>query len=299
MAFQSGSQVNAALGRTDFTPFLQGAMQGAQAQARGAENIARGLAGLGQQVASGIEKYYKKQEEKQIKQQGVDYLVNNFGVTPAAAAAGYNAIGPVAFTNLLESKRKEQRDIDKQNRIASYFNALNASGGRAVSPEGGPVSSAEEMAARQEFAALQKMESETYENLVNRTKPVATVYPTMESAREAGEAANPNAEIFVIPSSDGNFTFVAQKKTPDQRPLRPTSIEEKGNAISEARKLFAAGNRTGAADKLNSIGQFLTNNLGERLVITGKTVSQFFEDEEDLSDDDLINLYLPETPGKK
>jgi hypothetical protein len=124
-------------------------------------------------------------------------------------------------------------------------------------------------------------------------------FETPEQAFEAGAKANPNAEIFVTPSSGGNFTFDARKKTPDQRPLRPTSIEEKGNAISEARKLFAAGNRTAAADKLNSIGQFLTNNLGERLVITGKTVSQFFEDEEDLSDDDLVNLYLPKTPGNK
>lgn len=54
MAFQSGSQVNPALGRTDFTPFLQGALQGAQAQARGAENIAAGLAGFGKEVAKGM-----------------------------------------------------------------------------------------------------------------------------------------------------------------------------------------------------------------------------------------------------
>ena len=54
MAFQTGTQVNAALGRTDYTPFLQGALQGAQAQARGAENIAAGLAGLGKEVAKGM-----------------------------------------------------------------------------------------------------------------------------------------------------------------------------------------------------------------------------------------------------
>lgn len=54
MAFQTGTQVNAGLGRTDYTPFLQGALQGAQAQARGAENIAAGLAGLGKEVAKGM-----------------------------------------------------------------------------------------------------------------------------------------------------------------------------------------------------------------------------------------------------
>ena len=69
MAFQSGSQVNPALGRTDFTPFLQGAMQGAQAQARGAELIGQGLAGLGQQVASGIEKY-SEQKKKNAERDG-------------------------------------------------------------------------------------------------------------------------------------------------------------------------------------------------------------------------------------
>jgi hypothetical protein len=69
MAFQSGSQVNAALGRTDFTPFLQGAMQGAQAQARGAELIGQGLAGLGQQVGRGIEKY-SEQKKKNAERDG-------------------------------------------------------------------------------------------------------------------------------------------------------------------------------------------------------------------------------------
>lgn len=70
MAFQTGTQVNAALGRTDFTPFLQGAMQGAQAQARGAENIAQGLAGLGQQVAGGLERQYKEGKELKKEERG-------------------------------------------------------------------------------------------------------------------------------------------------------------------------------------------------------------------------------------
>lgn len=119
MAFQSGSQVNPALGRTDFTPFLQGAMQGAQAQARGAENIAAGLAGLGQQVASGIEKYYKKEEEKKVKQQGVDFIVKNFGVDEKAAAAGIGAVGAQAFANFLQGEQEKQK-------LSGLFNQTNA-----------------------------------------------------------------------------------------------------------------------------------------------------------------------------
>ena len=119
MAFQSGSQVNPALGRTDFTPFLQGAMQGAQAQARGAELIGQGLAGLGQQVASGIEKYYKKEEEKKVKQQGVDFIVKNFGVDEKAAAAGIGAVGAQAFANFLQGEQEKQK-------LSGLFNQTNA-----------------------------------------------------------------------------------------------------------------------------------------------------------------------------
>ena len=119
MAFQSGSQVNPALGRTDYTPFLQGAMQGAQAQARGAELIGQGLAGLGQQVASGIEKYYKKEEEKKVKQQGVDFIVKNFGVDEKAAAAGIGAVGAQAFANFLQGEQEKQK-------LSGLFNQTNA-----------------------------------------------------------------------------------------------------------------------------------------------------------------------------
>jgi hypothetical protein len=119
MAFQTGSQVNAALGRTDYTPFLQGALQGAQAQARGAELIGQGLAGLGQQVASGIEKYYKKEEEKKVKQQGVDFIVKNFGVDEKAAAAGIGAVGAQAFANFLQGEQEKQK-------LSGLFSQTNA-----------------------------------------------------------------------------------------------------------------------------------------------------------------------------
>ena len=69
MAFQSGTQVNAALGRTDYTPFLQGALQGAQSQARGGELIGQGLANLGQQIGQGIEKY-SEQKKKNAERDG-------------------------------------------------------------------------------------------------------------------------------------------------------------------------------------------------------------------------------------
>lgn len=128
----------------------------------------------------------------------------------------------------------------------------------------------------------------------------STSFETEEQAFEVGSRANPDAQIFVTPSSSGGFTFTAQKKTPAPRELRPTSIQEKGSVISEARNLFAAGNKTAASDKLNSIGQFLTDPLtGQRILITSKNISKVFEEDEDLSDDDLFNLYGPKASNKK
>jgi len=183
MAFQSGSQVNAALGRTDFTPFLQGAAQGAQAQARGAELIGQGLAGLGQQVASGIEKYYKKQEEKQLNEQATETVSRILKTNPAFGAqvglkpdASGNidrkAIGAVVkslggaantiqFANTLnEFTRKQSEDTQ----AAQYASAVTNAGGRPFSMVN-QVSPTAQFRGAEMAAELAKTKSETAENL--------------------------------------------------------------------------------------------------------------------------------------
>jgi len=183
MAFQSGSQVNAALGRTDFTPFLQGAMQGAQAQGRGAELIGQGLAGLGQQVASGIEKYYKKQEEKQLNEQATETVSRILKTNPAFGAqvglkpdASGNidrkAIGAVVkslggaantiqFANTLnEFTRKQSEDTQ----AAQYASAVTNAGGRPFSMVN-QVSPTAQFRGAEMAAELAKTKSETAENL--------------------------------------------------------------------------------------------------------------------------------------
>ena len=52
-----GAGINPSLGRVDYTPFMQGAVQGANAQMQG-------MAQLGQGIAAGLDKYYKNKEEK-------------------------------------------------------------------------------------------------------------------------------------------------------------------------------------------------------------------------------------------
>ena len=195
MAFQTGSQVNAALGRTDFTPFLQGALQGAQGQARGAENIAQGLAGLGQQVATGIEKYYKKQEEKQLNEQAIDTVSRILKTNPAFGdqiglkpdASGNidrKAIGSVIkslggapntiqFANTLnEFTRKQSEDTQ----AAQYVNALTESGGAPVSLEPGPMSPVAKMKGRDAYLNDLYKQSQIAQNFAASNKqPVGQI----------------------------------------------------------------------------------------------------------------------------
>jgi hypothetical protein len=166
MAFQLGSQVNAALGRTDFTPFLQGAMQGAQAQGRAGELIGQGLAGLGQQVASGIENYYKKEDQKQIEQQGIEFIKSNVpGIDEKAARAGLKAAGgAAAFVNFMSSQRQSQEAAREKEQVDSLTEILRQGGGTSPSPISNEVarsfSPATLNSAREQYLKQSKMEAE-------------------------------------------------------------------------------------------------------------------------------------------
>jgi hypothetical protein len=70
MAFQTGSQINPALGRIDYTPYLQGSIAGSQA-------IGQGIASLGQSVASGIEAYAKKKKENKAMEANLKANINS------------------------------------------------------------------------------------------------------------------------------------------------------------------------------------------------------------------------------
>lgn len=236
MAFQTGTQVNAALGRTDYTPFLQGAMQGAQAQARGAENIAQGLAGLGQQAAGGLERQYKEAKELKKEERGykdtiasgmrildvisktpdipdsvkklLPEFTQSFGnpnVSLSEQAASANMLTNI-FGAVLSSGLKTTMENSANNAAARYANAVTESQGRPFSMIN-EVSPTDKFKGEQMAANLAKTKSETYENLANRTKPVALSYSTADAARKAGEAANPGLVVEVKPAPGGGFTF--------------------------------------------------------------------------------------------
>ena len=60
-----GQGVNASLGKTDYSNYLVGALQGARGVAAGGSAIGQGIANLGEQVGAGIKQYYEKKEAKE------------------------------------------------------------------------------------------------------------------------------------------------------------------------------------------------------------------------------------------
>jgi len=92
MALAFGGGVRPELGRTDYTPFLQGSVAGAQMQARGGESIGAALANLGQDFAAGIEKY---QQNKKITAEMLGNVEGVISVYPEVVANAPASIAPL------------------------------------------------------------------------------------------------------------------------------------------------------------------------------------------------------------
>jgi hypothetical protein len=278
MAFQSGTQVNAALGRTDFTPFLQGALQGAQAQARGGELLGQGLAGLGQQVATGIEKYYKKEEEKGIEQQGVEFIKSNVpGIDDKAARAGLKAAGgAAAFVNFMSSQRQSQETAKQKQEVDSLTEILRQGGGTIPSPISNQVaksfSPSTLSAAREQFLKQSKMEAEINKlNAESMGKPIEGEIMT-SSQIEAIEKTGKKVDTTPVGVDRFRVTKITTFATP-QKPYPSTAEQlsfESGKAAIASGAEFVKATKT-AYDDANS--QFESASLINSALQSGKTTT--------------------------
>ena len=275
MAFQTGTQVNAALGRTDYTPFLQGALQGAQSQARGAELIGQGLAGLGQQVASGIEKYYKKEEEKGIEQQGVEFIKSNVpGIDDKAARAGLKAAGgAAAFVNFMNSQKQSQEAAKQKQEVDSLTEILRQGGGTIPSPISNQVaksfSPSTLFAAREQFLKQSKMESEINKlNAESMGKPDVGQVMTADQIKAIEDTGK---KVDSIPTNNGLFqvTNITTFATPQKQ--YPSTAEqlsfESGKAAIASGAEFVKATKT-AYDDANS--QFESATVINNAIKSGK-----------------------------
>jgi len=120
--FQTGSTINPALGRTDYSAYAQGAIAGGQA-------IGQGIANLGQGIASGIEAYTKKKEAKKELETAISGFTTladrnskaaeQLGLTPelrkdpkAIASVVKSLGGPAVANSLLFQLAQQQQQLD-------------------------------------------------------------------------------------------------------------------------------------------------------------------------------------------
>jgi hypothetical protein len=183
MAFATGSQIRPELSAVNYTPYLQATGQAAQMIARGGENIGAALANLGQQAASGLDKYYKKQEEKKLNEQAastVGYILKNnpaFGeqlnikqdasgeYDPKALQVIVKSFGGAPNTIQIANTLSElTRKKSEETQTAQEFNALVKSGGKNGLPETVESSPRAKMIAQAEYAKLLESQSQVIKN---------------------------------------------------------------------------------------------------------------------------------------
>lgn len=137
MAIATGSQIRPELSAVDYTPFLQAAGQSAQMQARGTENIAAGLANLGQQAGSAIKEYYAKKEAKDAENNAVSLVQTKIESNPSLAsflglkkdqsgAFDSKAIRAAVKTVGVPSILNAAKTLDEEEKLKGLFSETNA-----------------------------------------------------------------------------------------------------------------------------------------------------------------------------
>jgi hypothetical protein len=248
--FQSGSQINPALGRTDYSAYTQGAAQGAQA-------IGQGMQQLGQGIGAAVKEYKinkeKKEQEKAATAAIKSYLIKNqdaaeaLGIDPlddgAIKAASKNYGGPAGLISLVNQQeemnfRKQQRtQQDADSIAAANAQGLNQSydfgpngvpnfGGEAINtapPQISPAVARSMLAAQAARQQQEKFEtdisytkSQTDKAKVQKQKPFVFGKPEDATASVAGVVkGNPSLAASAKWNSEGGgWEPVVQSVTP-------------------------------------------------------------------------------------
>jgi hypothetical protein len=296
--FQSGSQINAGLGRTDYSAYTQGAAQGAA-------QIGQGMQQLGQGIGAAIKQYRMEQEKKEqeasaeqavtsfaiqnpeeAKQIGltdptneklVKHLVKSFG----GAAPTFQVINQ--FSQMKQQKeefgmkRDQFKDQQKQNDIA-WLASQYAQGTDMRGIE-------EQVPAELVSAAKQQAEVQRANLDLVRAKTMAELRPAKAEAmpewkaylmatpeqqakmRELKQAASSKTEVTTVPgiATQGFKTFETKKD-------KVLALESTAQAYKDADKAIGEGAFTGTGAKaklgLAKIGQSLGFNDWDNKIAT-------------------------------
>ena len=114
MALAFGGGVRPELGRTDYTPFLQGSVAGAQMQARGGESIGKAFANVGQDISAGIQQY---QQNKKITAEMIGNAEGIISANPNIIAEAPPVVGKL----LQELQDKGTLPMNKAMQLNGYL----------------------------------------------------------------------------------------------------------------------------------------------------------------------------------
>ena len=266
--FQTGSQINPSLGRTDYSAYAQGAIAGGQA-------IGQGIANLGQGIASGIEQYAKqKKENKQLEAklkgsivalEGLGQIAK--GISPEADASytglmaklndpAISTAEKVYIGEAAQGTLKEfisagiQSNTKRDAATATNLALASAQSGKPIPSIYSPEIMAQAGKQAYEFAATQAQIDETKAKIASE----GAVKPTQFNvAYGAFKRANPN------PTAQQEKSFVDEYVASNKASSNTTIVntpENKGKTAAEevigkatGEQYNAIGSAADAADK--------------------------------------------------
>ena len=234
-----GQGVQAGLGRIDYSPYMQGAVSGAQ-------SIAQGLASLGQNVAKGIEAYTLKQEKKKQEAAATDMVAGIFKANPFLAKS-FNlptdqngefdkgalkefikvSGGPgqaVQLASGLEQMSRAQQAQEDQRKAAQVAAYLQQGGGNLPSPVNRGAFTSEQLGAGR-LAYLQQAQAEA--NLGRtRAETAALGVPKAPTGAEADVQAlvSEFSAVNGRPPNATEYRMMRQSVNAERRPSNVTNI---------------------------------------------------------------------------
>jgi len=142
-----GSNIQAGLGRVDYSPLFQGMSNAQQFAAQGNAALAQSIANIGQIAGGAIRDYKKKKEEEESISKTIGFLETNFKEDPStysifadskgafdksAAEAAVRSVGPtgvmsfINFTQAAQANRDVKGEKDREKSISKTVNDLLA-----------------------------------------------------------------------------------------------------------------------------------------------------------------------------
>jgi hypothetical protein len=292
-----GQGVNASLGKTDYSNYLAGALEGARGVAGGGQAIGQGISNLGQSIGQGIKKY---QENKVLQaeimggaEENVGYLLKNNPEGIANAPKGVQDI----LARMEDGKGVSLKDAAylqswSNSTAKKFIDKETAIGARALREFGTNIGNSGVWSGLSEEGKQSAMNIYTKNELARSqiSKNIASGGPSaMEQKITRIMQANPTItysdavgvadgvyELYSDPETDK--PFIVNKATGELKPLGDSDSSPKTDSEPEAvdtetdpsETLFSlVDEATGIIPAALALGQKIVGNVGQ---IFGKEV---------------------------